>query len=156
MVPGPAGRGGGSLRPPSGCPGESAKSKTELTAAYRRRAAAEASFAATVAPLKARLIADKTAWLQANIDDVRVGHEAGCSKKLWGLVRSVSGRRGRGAKVAAVMHDEEGRVLQDEQDVCRAWERCFLREFFDNGVIAEVDPVDGDRPPFDFAAPLHG
>ncbi len=94
--------------------GSTAACKTELSAVYRRRAVAEATFAATAAPLKACLIADKTAWLQANLDDVRVQLKTGCSKKLWGLVRSVSGRRGRGAKVAAGMDDEEGRVLQDE------------------------------------------
>ena len=52
--------------------------------------------------------------------------------------------------------DEEGRVLKDDEEICRAWERWFLKEFFGNGVIAEAALGDVDRSPFDFAAPKHG
>ncbi len=92
---------------------------------FLQEAYGEATFAGTIPKLKAALVVDKTRWLEGNVEAIRADLETGGSRKLWALVRSVSGRIFRGARVAAVLQDETGRVLMDDEGGALLFERVL-------------------------------
>lgn len=83
---------------------------------------------------------DKHRWLEERARGIGLEAAAGRSTQLWALVRQLAGRRSRrGPRSIAVLHGEDGRVLQSREEEAAAWEHRFLEEFLNRGRMVSTD-----------------
>ena len=72
--------------------------------------------------------ADRSRWLEEQLETMAADLEQGRTSSLWALVRVLSGRKRRKSHVAAaVARDEEGVPLGDSDAVNVAWRALISR-----------------------------
>ena len=95
---------------------------------FMRQAWLRATVDQRQAVVRAAVKADRSRWIEEQLDTIASDLEQGSSVSLWALVRTLSGRRRRKAHVAAaVIKGPDGRLLGDSDEINEAWRQLFLK-----------------------------